>query len=1189
MSNNKKQLSNSASTGGRGIHFENRVQSSFVILMLTNSFSPSLPPWPITKIKLQGKYQGYDTDDLIVYVKEPSTGQEAKLLGQIKHTIKITNNEEFREVIMAAWNDFNKPDLFKEGSDIIALISGPLSATDTDDVRTLLGQAEDAEDSFDFLRRINLSNFTSDQQRKKLGIFKTCLKIANNKVDLTDDQLWRFLKGFRLLIYDLDIKGVTLSLLHSLIGKYSLVNPHDIFTQLKDVVEWKNEKAGAITLETIPVNIRSAFIPQIPEVIPASLTKADSQAVELDWNHSQYAPDLSIVNLLGGWNDGADGDKNVAETIAKEDYENWILKIRKILQEPRSPIVLKNGIWSIVERKKLWHILGSRIFDDHLNLINKQAVAVLTERNPRFDLKPNDRFAAAIRGKVLKHSHFIREGIAESLALIGSYPDVLSNCSVNKPETIALVTIREIFAKADWILWGSLNNLLPLLAEAAPLEFMSAVEKALSQKPCPFDELFAQEEAGVMGENYLTGLLWALEGLAWDEQYLARVAVILGELASHDPGGKWANRPANSLMTIFLPWFPQTTASIDKRRVAIETLQKENPEKAWELLISLLPNQHQSSFGSHKPRWRKTIPEDWNKTISNKDYWEQISSYTSMAVEMAKSDLAKLQQLIGYLDHLTSESFNKMLEHLSSKEVINKPENQRVKVWEELVDLILKHKRHADAKWAMSADLISKIETVAQKLAPAKPFNLYHRLFSGNDFDLYEANGDWQEQQNKLEEHRHKAVKEILNSGGISEVLNFAKAVDSPVNVGSSLGYLADSNIDSVILPSLLSTDDKKMVEFLSGFIWASYRNRGWEWVDKLDFSKWPFLQTGKFMTCLPFTDETWNRVDRLLGEHEKEYWERVGVNPYQTNNDINRAIDKLIIHNRPNSAINCLSKILHAKQPFDKDRAIKALLAAVSTKEPFSSMHTYDVVEIIKALQNDPNTNANELFKVEWAYLPLLNEHSGAEPKTLENKLVSDYKFFCEIIRILYRSDKKEKKSTIPIEDKKAIATNAYQLLREWRMPPGLQPDGSFSDNYFKKWLDSVKKDCLKSGHFGVALSSIGQVLIYTPSDPSGLWINKTVADALNSKDSESMRSGYRIGVYNSRGVHWVDPTAKPELDLSVKYNKLANEVENAGYHRFAVTLRGLADSYTREANAIIEEHKNKKLMENESKNNQI
>ena len=171
MSNTVKQLSNPASTGGLGVHYENRVQTSFVVLMITGGCSPCLPVWPINKIKLQGKYQNFDTDDLIVFVKQPNSSKYAKLLGQIKHSVKITNNSDFSEVIQAAWNDFNNQDIFKEGTDAIALISGPLSATDTDDVRTLLDQARYSEDALDFIRRINLVRLTSNGQRKKMGVF----------------------------------------------------------------------------------------------------------------------------------------------------------------------------------------------------------------------------------------------------------------------------------------------------------------------------------------------------------------------------------------------------------------------------------------------------------------------------------------------------------------------------------------------------------------------------------------------------------------------------------------------------------------------------------------------------------------------------------------------------------------------------------------------------------------------------------------------------------------------------------------------------------------------------------------------------------------------------------------------------------------------------------------------------------
>ena len=150
---------------------------------------------------------------------------------------------------------------------------------------------------------------------------------------------------------------------------------------------------------------------------------------------------------------------------------------------------------------------------------------------------------------------------------------------------------------------GGLNRFNGLISELyfAPGEFLDAVEKALKSDSCPFDTVFAQEERGIMGRNYTTGLLWSLETLAWDAEYLTRVVVLLGELAARDPGGSWANRPANSLSTILLPWLPQTCAPVQKRQTAVATLLTELPDIAWKLLLDLLPSSHQVSHGSNKP------------------------------------------------------------------------------------------------------------------------------------------------------------------------------------------------------------------------------------------------------------------------------------------------------------------------------------------------------------------------------------------------------------------------------------------------------------------------------------------------------------------------------------------------------------------------------------------------------------
>lgn len=1173
-----KEISNPYSTGGGGIHFENRVQSAFTVLMLAGGVAPCLPPWPITELKLQGKYQGFETDDLVVYCSKPNSSRKSKLLGQIKHTISFTvSDETFKEVIVAAWNDFNNKEIFSEETgDVIALICGPLSGVDTNSVRPLLEQARSSKDSSDFLNRIKLAKFTSDDQREKLKVFRANLKTANNGNELTDDQLWRFLKSFHLLIYDLDIKGVVYSLLHTLIEQYSQNNSQAIWAQINEHIQWVSARAASLTLKNIPEEIRIAFKRIHVEAIPKEFVKDTSKIVVSDWNDHQSAPELALACLVGSWDEKRTADRSILSKFARLEYEKWILKLRDILQYPESPVEFKNGIWLIKDRKKLWQNLSSRIFDEHMDMLKECAVLVLSERDPKFELPKEERYASSIYGKVLNYSSRIRTGLAESLALLGCSPVALHNCSSNKAETTAILTVREIFKDADWVLWASLTDLLPLIAEAAPDEFLNAVENHLQKELTPFKEIFAQEGSGITGWNYITGLLWALETLAWEETYLVRVTILLGELANIDPGGNWANRPSNTLRSIYLPWLPQTVASIEKRMVAINTLDKELPNISWELLISTLPNVHQVSSYTRKPMFRNSIPPNWNEKVTNIDYWKQIEFFAELAVEKAKDNLARLEKLIDNLDNLPKKAFENLLSHLSSEKVTSQTDEIKVNIWNSLVDFTSKHKLYSDAKWALPSGILEKIDKVAEKLKPKDPLYYYARLFSSRDIDLYEERGNWEEQDRKLDARRQKAVKELLDTGGINYVLNFLDNVDSGVNVGSALGAFSDHSIDEKLLPIYLDTGDRKVEQFISAYVWRKFHLNRWSWVDKMISIPWSKTQLARFLTFLPFTLETWKRVgEKLLGS-ESLYWEKTNVNPYHSDGDMTIAIDKLIEYQRPHAAIYCIFKTVYDKKPLDIERCISALKAGLNSREPINTMDSYHITEIIKALQQDSSVSEDELFSIEWAYLPLLDEHTGVTPRTLEFRLASDPEFFCEVIRLIYRSKKiQEQEEKETPEQNENILKNAWDLLYKWRTPPGSQRNGSFDDQKFKSWLETVMEMCKETGHLEVALINIGKILYYSQSDATGFWINKPVTEVLNRKDVDEIRSGYRTEVFNSRGVHMVDPTGKPEFELAEIYRKRADETENNGYQRFAVTLRQIAESYEEEGRRIIEEHK--------------
>jgi hypothetical protein len=260
MNESAKQQSNPFSTGSGGANFETRVQAAFIILMLSGRLAPCLPPFPITKIKLQGRYIGFNTDDFIVFSKQQETEKEAKLLAQIKHDINITAKDAtFAEVIQSTWNDFND-ESFDSSTDALALITGPLSATDINDVRPILEWARYAENEEEFFAKINTANFSSDAKRKKLETFKTHLKTANGGTDVSDRKIWEFLKVFYIIGYDLDTEsGSTLSLIHSLIAQYSNEAVPFLWARVVDAVQTANQNAGTLTLESLPEDIRTAF------------------------------------------------------------------------------------------------------------------------------------------------------------------------------------------------------------------------------------------------------------------------------------------------------------------------------------------------------------------------------------------------------------------------------------------------------------------------------------------------------------------------------------------------------------------------------------------------------------------------------------------------------------------------------------------------------------------------------------------------------------------------------------------------------------------------------------------------------------------------------------------------------------------------------------------------------------------
>ena len=124
------------------------------------------------------------------------------------------------------------------------------------------------------------------------------------------------------------------------------------------------------------------------------------------------------------------------------------------------------------------------------------------------------------------HSHDLREGMAETLALLGAFEG--GDGPMTGAQWAAWL-VRDVLEDADWALWASLTNLQHVLAEASPADFMNAVERDLAEGSRVIADLFEEEE-GFVTSSPSIGLLWSLEVLSWSPEHLHRATMLLARI-----------------------------------------------------------------------------------------------------------------------------------------------------------------------------------------------------------------------------------------------------------------------------------------------------------------------------------------------------------------------------------------------------------------------------------------------------------------------------------------------------------------------------------------------------------------------------------------------------------------------------------------------------------------------------------
>jgi hypothetical protein len=573
------------------------------------------------------------------------------------------------------------------------------------------------------------------------------------------------------------------------------------------------------------------------------------------------------------------------------------------------------------------------------------------------------------------------------------------------------------------------------------------------------------------------------------------------------------------------------------------------------------------SSPSQRPLYRDWISANWKAGGTNGERWEQERNYAQLALEIAIASPGKLQDLLGRLAHLPEQAFNSILEILAGPSLVQVAEPIRLQLWQKLVIEARRHRRFSDTNWALPPEVVARIEKAAELIEPKTPQVRLQYLFNFRDFDFYDTE-DYEAETKRIAEERRKAVESLLPLLGPEGILNFAREVAVQDELGYALGAVPAADVDAFLLPAYLQSEDGKISGMVAAFTASRYFKRGLAWLSELPIKDWTPEQIGIFYSKLPFTREVWESAEQALGEHANEYWRHVNALPRGTPDELLVAAEKLLSFNRGFSALGAVQALLHSKHSVEPQLVLRVLRTLLSGLGSDGRFDQYQVYEALKYLQNRADANQEELCQIEWLLLPMLGRLHDRSAAALERKLAAEPSFFVEIIASIYRPKNEPENPEASPEDeqRKQNVVRGYTLLRSWQTPPGMTADGTFDPSKLNAWIAAVRERCEPLGRWEVAQTHIGHVLVYAKTTEGDLWVNRDVAAILDLGQHDDMRRGFRMELFNSRGVYF-SSHGKVERTLSADYQAKAAALDAAGFVNFAATMRGLAESYILDA----------------------
>ena len=889
-----------------------------------------------------------------------------------------------------------------------------------------------------------------------------------------------------------------------------------------------------------------------PTILRRRLSKSEAIRTP-EWSgDAESARRLIPMTLVGAWHAESSADCEIVSTLAGRSYRQIEESVTRLLQFNDCPVWSIGQFRGVASKIDALFAINKRVTEENLTEFFWLAEYALSESDPALDLPEDKRWAAGLYGKVRDHSTALREGICETLVILSVHGNNLfqSRLGIDVKGHVSSLIYRLLTPLSlDKLL--SHDKDLPRYAEAAPAVFLRLIEEDLRQPEPVVLGLLKPVEGGSFGSPTRTGLLWALECLAW--KHLGRVSLILAQLSRTVINDNWINKPITSLEAVYRSWLPQTAASLEDRKQALETLTKRFPDIGWQICIAQLATVPQMASPSYRPRWRSDASGS-GRSVTLKEFNEFTRKALDLALAWPKHDHKTLGDLVGRLPRMPEADQSLVWDVIDAW--ADSEGDERVKTgFRERI------RRFAFTRLGRRRDLNDATKDRArgayEKLQPRDLVFRHGWLFAQHwieacDGKIEEGNFDYDKHNERIHKLRVAATKEIWAERGFEGMTALLSLSNTPDTVGSYLGiHITSADARAVFLRECLSItgDLETMVDSCIGGFLATVDDKGRGAIlvavsDGLDAGR-----LVRLFRCAPFRQGTWRLLDQFDEEIRNRYWKEVDPQwNRQSEAELIEIIDRLLAVKRPRAAF-CTVQLDWRHVETSR---LKSLLYAVATvdNEPIGhyQFDAYQISEALNSLNERNGASPDEMAWLEFCFVEALERSKYGIPN-LERQIAESPVLFVQVLALLYkrkddRQDPPEWRIADP-ERRDSLVSAAYRLLNRIGRIPGTGEDGKINGEVLLSWITEVRRLCTEHGRTEAGDEAIGQLLSKAPAEKDGRWPCFPVCEAMERIASQNIGIGFNAGVHRARGMtsRAIDEGGAQERELAAKYRGLAKQ----------------------------------------------